>query len=128
MSGAIAIWLVGLACCAEPAVPHPLTNPESALMLDLPGSGADPTKIDFATLPVLRGRHAVVSVGDCQWQFRLHNYLARYDGRFWCFWSHGPVIEDKATQHLRYATSSDGLEWSLLVPDVHESGTACSFT
>ena len=79
MSGAIAVWLVGLTCCAEPAAPHPLTNPESELMLDLPGSGADPTKIDFAALPVLAGRHAVVSVGDRQWQFRLHNYLARHD-------------------------------------------------
>jgi hypothetical protein len=27
-------------------------------------------------------------------------------------WSHGPVIEDKATQHIRYAISKDGVTWS----------------
>jgi hypothetical protein len=112
MSGMIVASIVGWLWCAEPAWPHPVTNPESVLMLDLPGSGTDPTKIDFAALPVVRGRHAVVSAGDANWQFRLHNYLAHHDGRFWCFWSHGPVIEDKATQHLRYATSRDGLTWT----------------
>jgi hypothetical protein len=92
--------------------PHPRTNPASQLMLDLPGSETDPTKIDFAKLPRLAGDHAIVSLGDKDWAFRLHNYLAHFDGRFWCFWSHGPVVEDRATQHLRYATSIDGLNWS----------------
>jgi BNR repeat-like domain len=107
--------LVSISCllwCADLSRPDPATNPHSQLMLDLPGSGTDPTKIDFAALPTVPGKHAVVSVGDEKWQFRLHNYLARYDGRYFCFWSHGPVIEDQATQHLQYATSRDGLEWS----------------
>jgi len=81
-------------------------------MLRLPGTGEDPTKIDFATLPVLRGEHAVVSRGDKTWPFRLHSYLAFHDGRYWCMWSHGPVIEDNPTQHVCYATSEDGLKWS----------------
>ena len=81
-------------------------------MLDLPESGTGPAKIDFSKLPVLAGEHALVSVADDAWQFRLHNYLAHHDGKFWCFWSHGPVIEDKARQHLRYATSEDGLHWT----------------
>lgn len=92
--------------------PHPRTNPQSQLMLDLPGSGTEPARIDFAKLPLLNGDHAIVSLGDKDWAFRLHNYLAHFDGRFWCFWSHGPLVEDLATQHLRYATSADGLTWS----------------
>jgi hypothetical protein len=98
-------------CATDLAPPDPVKRPESALMLDLPDSGTDP-RIDFAKLPVLGGRHAVVSTPDAAWQFRLHNYLAHHDGRYWCFWSHGPVIEDQARQHLRYATSRDGLAWS----------------
>jgi hypothetical protein len=81
-------------------------------MLRLPVTGEDPSLIDFAKLPTLRGEHAVVSTGDPQWKFRLHNYLAHHDGRYWCMWSHGPVIEDNATQHVRYATSTDGLTWT----------------
>ena len=92
--------------------PDAVKNPGSQLMLDLPGTGTDPAKIEFARLPTLGGEHAIVSVGDGDWQFRLHNYLAWHGGKYWCFWSHGPVIEDKATQHLRYATSDDGLHWS----------------
>lgn len=83
-----------------------------APMLDLPGTGGDPSEIDFEKLPVLAGRHAVVSQGRPPWVFRLHSYLAFHHGKYWCMWSHGPVIEDKATQHVRYATSGDGLEWS----------------
>jgi hypothetical protein len=106
--------LLTLSCLAwaeDLAPPDPVERPQSALMLDLPGSGTDPA-IDFGALPVLGGQHAVVSTGDRQWQFRLHNYLVHHDGRYWCFWSHGPVIEDRAGQHLRYATSPDGLTWS----------------
>jgi hypothetical protein len=105
------VSLACLLCGADFAPPDPLEHPESPLMLDLPGSGTN-AAIDFAALPVARGKHAVVSLGDRRWQFRLHNYLAHHDGRFWCFWSHGPVIEDRARQHLRYATSADGLAWS----------------
>ena len=82
-----------------------------ATMLNLPGTGEDPTGINFATLPVLRGEHAIVSRGDKTWQFRLHNYLAFHDGRYWCMWSHGPIVEDNPTQHVRYSTSTDGLRW-----------------
>jgi hypothetical protein len=92
--------------------PIPASRPESPLMLDRKATGTDPTKIDFASLPTLPGEHAVIDRGDSEWQFRLHNYLAHHDGKFWCFWSHGPVIEDQARQHLRYATSDDGLLWS----------------
>lgn len=81
-------------------------------MLDLPGSGGEVAQIDFARLPVLRGEHAVVSKADSPWGFRLHNYLAFHEGRFWCMWSHGTAREDLPLQHVRYATSADGLTWS----------------
>lgn len=83
-----------------------------APMLNLPGIGGDAAKIDYAKLPVLAGQHAIVTVGDPKWLFRLHNYLAYFEGRYWCMWSHGPVVEDKPTQHIRYAVSADGLKWS----------------
>lgn len=90
------------------------TNHAASLppMLDLPGIGGDPAKIDFAQLPVVRGEHAVVTRPDDPWGFRLHNYLAYHDGRYWCMWSHGTAREDLPLQHVRYATSRDGLSWS----------------
>ncbi len=96
----------------KPPRPDPHTHPQSPLMLDLTSTGVDPARIEFAMLPELPGDHGIVSLGDERWQFRLHNYLVYHDGRFWCFWSHGPVIEDRARQHLQFATSRDGLSWS----------------
>jgi hypothetical protein len=81
-------------------------------LLNLPGSGGDPAAIDYAKLPVLKGRHAVVCAPDPEWKFQLHNYLLHHAGQYWCIWSHGPVVEDVPTQHVRYATSADGLTWS----------------
>lgn len=51
-------------------------------------------------------------VADGEWKFRLHSYLQYFDGKYWCMWSHGPKIEDLPTQHVRYATSPDGVNWS----------------
>jgi hypothetical protein len=112
---AVAILLVGagLALAAEPVA-----------ILNLPGSRTDPEKIDYAALPRLAGQHAVISTAlrnaeseapatdPRGYRFELHNYLARHNGKFWCIWSDGPVIEDEPTQEVRYATSDDGLTWS----------------
>ncbi|KAF0176746.1 MAG: putative cycloinulo-oligosaccharide fructanotransferase [Limisphaerales bacterium] len=81
-------------------------------MLNLPDTGGDVAKIDFAKLPVLKGQHAVVCPYEEAWKFQLHNYLLHHEGKFWCMWSAGPVVEDVPTQHVRYATSADGLSWS----------------
>jgi len=81
-------------------------------MLDLPGTGGDADRIDYAALPLLKGEHAVVCPYDDTWKFQLHNYLLHHEDRFWCMWSAGPVVEDYPTQHVRYATSDDGLHWS----------------
>lgn len=97
----------GLQKCSFAAERSPLPP-----MLRLNGVGEDPDAIDFDRLPKLQGRHAVVTRGDELWKFRLHSYLAHYGGKYWCMWSHGPVIEDNPTQHIRFATSDDGLDWS----------------
>jgi len=94
-------------------------------ILQLPGSGTDPEAIDYAALPLLKGQHAVVNaaalgphartpdkVDMLDLRLNLHNYLAHFDGKFWCIWSDGPKVEDWPTQEVRYSTSEDGLRWT----------------
>jgi len=119
--------LLLLAALAAPLAAAPALAP----MLRLAGAGEDPERIDFSRLPVLRGAHALVTRGPHdlrgmeavifdradlhdpgKWNFRLHSYLAHFGGQFWAMWSHGRQVEDHPTQHLRYATSPDGLRWS----------------
>ncbi|QDU31096.1 hypothetical protein ETAA8_62490 [Anatilimnocola aggregata] len=83
-----------------------------AKVLDLPGTGTDETAIDYAQLPVLPGKHAVICPGETTLKFQLHNYLLHHEGKFWCMWSQGPPVEDEPSQFIRYATSEDGLKWS----------------
>jgi hypothetical protein len=78
-------------------------------MLDLPGTGKDPERIDFLAMPILRGEQTIVSHGNTPWPFRNHSDLAYFDGRFWCMWSHGRRQEDFPDQHVEYSTSADGL-------------------
>ncbi len=90
-------------------------------MLDLPGTGKDPERIDFLTMPILRGEQTIVSHGNAPWPFRNHSYLAYFDGRFWCMWSHGRRQEDYPEQHVEYSTSLDGLLWNESKPIVGPS-------
>src|SRR5215210_3164317 len=109
----LAALLASLACGSAWAAQTPAKNqsplasePAAASlpsMLSLPGSGEDPERIVYANLPVLKGTHAVVCPLDEQWKFQLHNYLLHHDGKYWCMWSHGPVVEDEPTQHVRYS-------------------------
>lgn len=88
-------------------------------MLDLPGAGEDPDAIAYKTLPYLDGTHVVVTPPDGR--YRLHAYLAWFDGKFWCMWSEGagsgkPPEEggpnmDHPGQEVLFATSVDGLTW-----------------
>jgi hypothetical protein len=110
----IALLIALIAAC-------PLAKAQS--LLNLPRSGDDPTKIDYAMLPQVSGQHATISPVDATWKFQLHNYLIHHAGRFWCMWSQGPPVEDEPSQVVRYATSSDGLRWSdskLLTPPPQE--------
>lgn len=89
---------------------QPAAKPQT--VLDLPTWGTDETKIDYTKLPVIRGTHAVINPAEEALKFQLHNYLAFHGGKFWCMWSQGPPVEDEPSQHIRYATSEDGLKWS----------------
>ncbi len=104
----VALWAVtGLA--ADP-------SPTPAVLLRLNGADTDPTTIDYDALPRLDGTHAVVCPANDELKFQLHNYLLHHDGKYWCFFSHGPVVEDVPTQFCSYATSSDGVTWSAAKP------------
>lgn len=100
--------------------------PVPTVLLRLAGKETDPATIDYDKLPVLKGTHAVISSADATLKFQLHNYLVHHAGRFWCMWSQGPPVEDEPTQHIRFATSDDGLKWSesklLVGPDDMEHG------
>ena len=107
----------------------PITGAEKTTppvtVLNLPGSGTDPAAIDYQSLPVLKGEHAIINPAALgpyprksdkidlrDLRLNLHNYLIYHDGKFWCIWSDGPRIEDEPTQEIKYATSVDGLHWS----------------
>jgi hypothetical protein len=94
-------------------------------ILNLPESGTNPRKIDYAKLPTLQGQHAIVNrvalgphastpdkIDMHHLRLNLHNYLARHNDRYWCMWSDGPKVEDWPTQEIKYSTSADGLTWS----------------
>lgn len=81
-------------------------------LLRLGEDATDPATIDYARLPEVPGTHAVVSPMDPVWKFQLHSYLVHHEGQYWCMWSQGPPVEDEPSQHIRYATSADGLMWS----------------
>lgn len=106
---AVILLFTGSSCVKESSdYPHPENNPFSEIMY----SGGDLEAIDFENLPVVDGAHSVVSKGDAKWHYRLHTYLVFFEDRYWCMWSHGPIVEDKPTQHIGYATSQDGLNWT----------------
>lgn len=89
---------------------------EPAVVLKLNGAVTDPTTIDFEALPRIEGQHAVVCPVTDELKFQLHDYLIHHDGKYWCLFSHGPVVEDVPTQFVSYATSDDGLKWSEAKP------------
>ncbi len=128
----LVLGLFGAAAAADENLgnPHPLRNPDDARMLDLPGVGYDPGKIDYAGLPRIPSQHAIISdVRDRggNWVHQ-HAYLVYHDGRFWAMWSDGPGVprpgttpqqhrnvvpgHDQAGTRVSFATSSDGLNWS----------------
>ncbi|RUL82784.1 hypothetical protein TsocGM_23260 [Tautonia sociabilis] len=92
--------------------PHPSENPGSPLMLAGEWVPDDPRRIDFAGLPRVPGRHVVVSDVRDRDGVNQHNYLVRFDDRYWIMWSDGPGVEDRVGQRVRFATSPDGLSWS----------------
>ena len=110
--------------------PHPVTNPDSPLMLELLTTGRDPAQIDFDQLPRVPSQHAVVSDVRDRGGKRVHQhaYIARFDGRYWAMWSDGPGLpnpkltpqqhrnvvpgHDQPDTRVSYSTSDDGRHWS----------------
>lgn len=115
--------LPALVASEEPR-PAPAMNPATPVMLAGPGIPADTHRIDFASLPRLKSEHVVVSdvrppgtsprrADKTAGGVNQHNYLTVYGGQFWIMWSDGPGVEDRVGQRVKYATSPDGLHWSV---------------
>ena len=125
-----AVTCAGVSAQQRTDSPHPVENPDSRRMLDLPGVGTDPQAIDYAALRRVPSKHALLSdVRDRggTWVHQ-HAYLAHFDGRYWAMWSDGPGVpqagvsaalhrnrvpgHDRPDTRVSYATSDDGLQWS----------------
>jgi hypothetical protein len=89
---------------------------DPAIVLNLDGAITDSSAINYDALPKIEGQHSVVCPATESLQFQLHNYLIHHDGKYWCLFSHGPVVEDVPTQFVSYAVSDDGLKWSVARP------------
>lgn len=109
---------------SAPPKPDSAKNPASHLMLAGPGFPADTHQIDFELLPKLKSEHVVVSDVRAQEPsprnsaktaggVNQHNYLTYHRDHLWVMWSDGPGVEDQVGQRVKYATSRDGLQWSV---------------
>lgn len=106
-------------------VPHPVTNPESTLMLSGPWVPENVRQMEFQSLPRVAVVHAVVSDVRREKGVNQHNYLTHFRGKFFVMWSDGPGVEDRVGQRVKFATSSDGLNWNtpqFLSPEPPQSG------
>jgi hypothetical protein len=118
---------IGLAAGQLPTAesPQPAKLPKSPLMLRGDWAPADHHRIDFDKLPRVPTDHVVVNDVRALKGVNQHNYLVRFDGRFWAMWSDGPGVEDRVGQVVKYSTSVDGLKWEppqLLTPHPPKSG------
>ena len=91
-------------------------------MFEVPNLPDDPALIDWSAIPKVESETGTVFLGiENVAAFNLHSYLCYHDDKFWAMWSSGLVNEDSAGQIVRYATSTDGLNWSaaqeMMLPD-----------
>jgi hypothetical protein len=91
-------------------------------MFAVPGMEGDLTDFDWTLLPQVKLEEGVVFQGRQGLSaFNLHPYITRFNGRYFAMWSCGIASEDMPYQHVRYATSKDGLTWGesdfLVAPD-----------
>lgn len=98
-------------------------------MFNVPGLSDDPTQIDFDALPVLPAQRSVVfqhgiDQGDGVLNFSNHAYTTYFDGQYWAMWSQNFTTEEQPGQHLGYATSPDGVNWSTPAKIVEPPSTA----
>ena len=93
-------------------------------LLSLPGINTKTGSIEFNRLPVIKGKHSLISravIHDKNansikygptYKQQNHAYLTHFNGEFWMSWTYGPPVEAMPTAHVLYATSQDGLNWS----------------
>ena len=68
---------------------------------------------DITNLPLIPSKTSMVyRAKKGEWQFNLHSYLIRYDGKFWAMWSSGRVHEAGRGNVIRFASSTDGHSWN----------------
>ena len=120
------VLLLGAALAAACAgAVRAAVDPASPVMLAGPWVPSNPQAIDFAALPRITSQHATVSdvLAANGHRVNQHNYLVHFAGRFWAMWSDGPGESrgpgktpghDRADQHVSFATSPDGLNWSAI--------------
>lgn len=64
-----------------------------------------PGRLPVETISIYRAREGTNG-------FNMHPYLAHFAGKFWAIWSTNRVRDLQAGQYVRYATSTDGRNWS----------------
>jgi BNR repeat-like domain len=85
---------------------------DASHMFAVPGQDPDGAGLDFTRLPVLAHDAVTVFRGvEHEAGFNMHPYLAHFEGRFWAMWSCNRIRDLQAGQHVRWATSEDGLHW-----------------
>jgi len=86
---------------------------DPALMCDVPELNVESGDVDFSRLPRVELDTITVFQGvENSAGFNMHPYVAHFDGRFWAMWSCNYIRDLQAGQHVRYATSVDGKQWS----------------
>ncbi len=91
-----------------------------------PATGYPPMAEDWGRFPQAKATRSKVYYGNETYAYNHHQTLARFADRFVVSWSSGFKHEDHPGQHVRYATSTDGLHWEtdrVLVPPEPDSGT-----
>jgi hypothetical protein len=103
-----------------------------ARMFAVPGMSADPYKVDWRALPVLKGQRSLVFRGvENESAFSHHPFIVFWDNQFFAQWNDGYVGEDYAGQRVRYAASADAIAWGpafdLTGRESDRRFTACGF-
>ncbi len=92
--------------------PNPASNPLSKVMLAADWVPENSHDINFDSLPKVPSQHVVINDVKPVDGVNQHNYLIFYNNKYWCMWSDGPGVEDRVGQRVKFATSTDCLQWS----------------
>jgi pimeloyl-ACP methyl ester carboxylesterase len=73
----------------------------------------DISRPDFAKLPRVDSTlNVIFRASEHEAGFNMHPYITRSGDRFWAMWSSNRIRDLQAGQHVKYATSEDGIRWS----------------